>query len=286
MRTTHTVWGLGAVLGLVLLGTTACQPASGNYVALGDSYTAAPVVPVQRTDYPGCLRSDHNYPALVAPSTSTLSFRDASCSGATTDDMTGVQDVSPDPDNPPQFDRLDANTRIVTLGIGGNDIGFLEIAETCASPTPTGTPCQDHYVVNGDDQIHDRIVAAARKVASVLQGIHTRSPQAEVYVVGYPAILPESGTGCWPTMPITPDDLPYVRAKEKELNTMLRTQALANDAFFVNTYKPSVGHDACQLPTVRWVEPVVPTNPAAPIHPNAAGEQGMANAVVAKILST
>jgi lysophospholipase L1-like esterase len=264
---------------ILVMGAAGCVPRS--YVALGDSYTAGPVIPNQRLDYPGCLRSDQNYPALIAPVVAQPAFRDASCSGAQTKHMTQPQDVDPNPDNPPQFDRLDAETRVVTIGIGGNDIGFTEIAESCASPTPTGTPCQDRYVVNGDDTISDRIAAAAPKVGTVLEGIRTRAPSATVYVVGYPAILPEQGPGCWPTMPITPGDVPYLRAKEKELNTMLANQAAAHRATYVDTYTPSIGHDACQLPTVRWVEPVVPVNPAAPIHPNAAGMRGMADAVLA-----
>ena len=64
---------------------------------------------------------------------------------------------------------------------------------------------------------------------------------------------------------------------------MLKTQALANGAIFLDTYKLSIGHDACQLPTVRWVEPVVPVNPAAPLHPNLAGMQAMATRLVAAL---
>src|ERR1051326_4231915 len=68
----------------------------GLYVALGDSYTAGPFIPVQQDDPVGCLRSDHNYPHLVA---AILGFRlrDVSCSGATTQDMTSPQDVTPVP---------------------------------------------------------------------------------------------------------------------------------------------------------------------------------------------
>jgi lysophospholipase L1-like esterase len=277
---------VGAPLLLVALAVllAGCK----NYVALGDSYTAGPVILNQRTDYPGCLRSDHNYPALIAPFVDQPEFRDASCSGAQTKDMTEAQDVTPDPDNPPQLDRLDADTQVVTLGIGGNDIGFVEIIENCGTPTPTGTPCQDRYVVNGTDQISARITATAPKVAAVLREIHARSPQAAVYVVGYPAILPESGPGCWPTMPLAPDDVPFLRAKEKELNAMLATQAAAATAnvVYVDTYTPSIGHDACQLPTVRWVEPLTPVNPAAPVHPNAAGMEGMAQAVRAAMTAS
>src|SRR5215208_3015548 len=113
------------------LGLTACEPPPDNYVALGDSYTAGPGITPQDPSFPGCIRSDANYPNLVAPDLGLPAFRDVSCSGAQTKDMFATQDVDPDPDNPPQLDALDASTKIVTLGIGGNDIGFTSIAETC-----------------------------------------------------------------------------------------------------------------------------------------------------------
>ncbi len=271
----------GALVGL-LPGTADARKPPQSYVALGDSYTAGPIIPVQQPDPLGCLRSDHNYPHLVAAALRVSEFRDASCSGAETDDMTSSQGVSPGP-NPPQFDRLDANTQLVTLGIGGNDIGFSEIVENCSSPVPTGHPCQDHYVVNGHDELAERIEQTAPKIAAVLDGIHQRSPEARIFVVAYLAILPESGPGCWPQLPITPDDVPYLRGVEKKLNAMLAQQAEANDAKFVDAYTASIGHDACQLPVARWVEPAVPTTPAAPVHPNLFGMQGYADAVVARI---
>jgi GDSL-like Lipase/Acylhydrolase family len=269
-------------LALLLLGLGACVPVD-SYVSLGDSYTAGPLIPNQNQSPAGCLRSDHNYPHLVAPSLAIPGFRDVSCSGADTGDMTSPQGVSPGP-NPPQFDALDLATTLVTLGIGGNDIGFSEIVENCSTFTdPFGHPCQDHYVVNGQDELSRRIAATAPLVAGVLQGIHARSPRADVFVVGYPAILPDTGNGCWPQMPIAFADVPYLRAKEKELNGMLAAQAAANGATYVDTYAPSIGHDACQLPTVRWVEPVAPASPAAPVHPNLQGMQGMASVVLAAI---
>jgi len=271
-----------ALLGLLVPGTVEARTPPQSYVALGDSYTAGPIIPVQQPDPLGCLRSDHNYPHLVAAALGVSEFRDASCSGAETDDMTNPQGVSPGP-NPPQFDRLDADTQLVTLGIGGNDIGFSEIVENCSSLVPTGHPCQDHYVVNGHDELAERIEMTAPKVAAVLDGIHQRSPEARIYVVAYLAILPESGPGCWPQLPMTPDDVPYLRGIEKKLNAMLAAQAEANGAKFVDAYTASIGHDACQLPVTRWVEPAVPTTPAAPVHPNLFGMQGYADAVVARI---
>ena len=273
---------IAMVVALVVPGTAAARRAPQSYVSLGDSYTAGPIIPVQQTDPLGCLRSDHNYPHLVAAALGVSDFHDPSCSGAETGDMTNAQGVSPGP-NPPQFDSLSTNTQLVTLGIGGNDIGFSEIVENCSSPTPTGHPCQDHYVVNGHDELSDRIDQTAPKVAAVLQGIHQRAPKAQIYVVAYLAILPESGPGCWPQLPITPDDVPYLRGVEKKLNAMLATQAGANGAKFVDAYTASIGHDACQIPGFRWVEPAVPASPAAPVHPNLFGMQGYAAAVLARI---
>jgi len=252
-----------------------------GYVALGDSYTAGPLIPNQSLSPLGCLRSSNDYPAVVAR---TFGFpardvSDVSCSGAQTRDMTQAQGVTPGP-NPPQFDALRADTAVVTVGIGGNDIGFSGIVQGCATLNPFGRPCKNDFVHDGQDEITNRIQATAPRVAAVLQGIRARSPYARIYLVGYPAILPETGLGCWPTMPLTFTDVPYLRNKEKELNAMLRNQAIANGALYVDTYTPSIGHDACKLPTVRWVEPVVPANPAAPVHPNLRGMAGMGAAVV------
>lgn len=271
---------VAALVALFALVAPAAGAEGGNYVGLGDSYTAGPVIPVQLPPY-GCLKSSNNYPHLAA-SEIGLTLRDPSCSGAKTDHMTQPQGVSPEP-NPPQFDSLDAATRVVTLTIGGNDIGFSSIAQDCVSASPTGSPCQSKYVVGGRDEVSARIAAAAPKVAAVLQGIHTRSPQAKVYLLNYIAIMPDSGPGCWPQMPIADGDVPWVRAKQKELNAMLADQAAANGAHMVDVYSESVGHDACQLPGIRWNEPVVPVNLAAPLHPNLLGMIAMSRSVVAAV---
>jgi lysophospholipase L1-like esterase len=270
---------VAAVVSLVaaLAGSAAAWAATPKptYVALGDSFTAGPLIPVQIPP-PGCLKSDHNYPHLAAPRISERSsLRDVSCSGAETEDMTQAQEVE-GPDNPPQLDALSPDTRIVSLGIGGNDIGFSELIKSCSSPTPTGHPCQDKYVSGDQDEIRDRIQQTGPKVAAVLQGIHTRAPDAAVYVVNYLPILPDSGDGCWPVVPVAKDDVAYLREKEKELNKMLADQAAANGATVVDAYSAGIGHDACQPPTERWVEPTAPVSPAAPFHPNLAGMQGTA----------
>jgi hypothetical protein len=260
------------------LGVASAAPAA-QWVGLGDSYAAGPLIPNQSLNPLGCLRSDKNYAHLAAASLGR-SLSDVSCSGATTEDMTAAQDVTPGP-NPPQLNALSASTQIVSLSIGGNDIGFTSIIESCAAVTPFGHPCRDQYDNGSGDQLAARIAATAPKVAAVIQGIHARSPSARVVVVAYEPILPETGSGCWPQVPLAWADVPYLRATEKRLNTMLAGVAAANGARYADTYTAAIGHDACKSSSTRWVEPLIPGNTAAPFHPNARGMAGVTPTVVA-----
>jgi lysophospholipase L1-like esterase len=263
-------------------GLTACEPPPDTYVALGDSFVAGPLIPEQRDDPPGCMRSTNNYPSLMQGNLASTKFVDVSCSGARTDHMFRSHNVEPGPANPPQLDALDRQTKIVTLGIGGNDIGFSEIVTTCATALP-GNGCAAHYQRNGGDELSDRIAGAAPKVANVLAAIDQRAPRAETFVISYPTVLPETGLGCYPVVPVLPEDVPYLREKVKELNRMLRNQAAAAGVTYVDIATPSVGRDFCQLPGVKWVEGVFPNSVAAPVHPNADGMHGFAPPIAASI---
>src|SRR3954470_610410 len=126
-----------------------------RFTALGDSYAAGPLIPLQLPPF-GCLKSSSNYAHLAELRLRFPEFRDPSCSGAETEDMTQPQGVSPGP-NPPQFDSLSAGNTLVTVQIGGNDIGFSSIAKDCVSLTPEGSPCRDRYDPGGQDEISRRI---------------------------------------------------------------------------------------------------------------------------------
>ncbi|SNX88303.1 GDSL-like lipase/acylhydrolase family protein [Streptomyces sp. TLI_55] len=247
-----------------------------DYVALGDSYASAPLVPTQVDAT--CQRSDQNYPSLVARSHSAR-LTDVSCAGATTEDMTASQTEGV----PAQLDALNRGTGLVTVTIGGNDIGFSTVLGTCAhltSGNPAGAPCQAYFAGSGTDQITDAISATGPKVAQVLRGIHRRAPHARVVVVGYPDLFPEDGVGCTSsTVPLAAGDFAWLRDKEKGLNAMLARQARRGGAEYVNTYTPTVGHDLCKPAGERWIETFAPETPAAPVHPNAMGESMMATAV-------
>jgi lysophospholipase L1-like esterase len=255
----------------------AANAATPVYVALGDSYTAGPFIPNQLADPIGCLRSDHNYPHRLATAIG-IALRDASCSGATLSKLSRSQSVVGGT-NPPQLSRLSGDTTLVTLQMGGNDIGFTAILLHCIAMLPFGTPCRDHYVRNGVDAISNKIAATAPRVDAALESIHARAPHARVLVLGYPAILPDSGVGCWPAMPFAWNDVPYLRARAKQLNAMLAAAAARHRATYVDVYGPSIGHDACASRSARWIEPFAPATLAAPVHPNAGGMNSIAHYV-------
>ncbi|WP_019633693.1 SGNH/GDSL hydrolase family protein [Actinomadura atramentaria] len=253
-----------------------------NYVALGDSYTAAPLTSLLQPGSPlGCIRGDLDYPSLIAKTLKPASFKDVSCSGAKTQHMTSPQSFSVGDPNPPQFDALNADTTLVTLTIGGNDIGFSKAVKcfTLSYGDPDGSPCKDSLTADGTDQFAQSIAKAAPDVGRALAGIHSRAPKAKVFLLTYPLILPAQGDGCFPWVPIAKGDVPYLRGVQTQLNTMLAEQAAQNGVTVVDTTEP--GHDTCQAdPTKRWIEGI-PTQWAAPAHPNQNGERAMADLTLA-----
>ncbi|MEU6368659.1 SGNH/GDSL hydrolase family protein [Streptomyces sp. NPDC046931] len=246
-----------------------------GYVALGDSYASAPAVPDQVDA--NCKRSDRNYPSLVA-AYARARLRDVTCSGATTAEMTAPQGTAP-----AQFSALGRRTDLVTVSIGGNDVGFTTVLGTCARLTasdPTGAPCRAFFTDGGRDRLTDTVERTAPKIARVIRGVRQRSPHARILLVGYPDLFPENGVGCTSgSVPFAAGDFPYLRDKEKELNTMLAREAYRHGAGYVDTYTPTIGHDLCRPTGQRWIETLSPATPAAPLHPNAEGEQAMAAAV-------
>jgi hypothetical protein len=251
--------------------------ASTPYVSLGDSYTSGPFILPFASGAPlECLQSARNYSHLAA-SALGLSLKDVSCSGATTENITTTAQYS---DQPPQLDALSSSTQVVSVGIGGNDKGlFLNTLITCGAEDlifPFGTPCKATY----GHKLAEKIAEDGPVVGAMLHQVHVISPSAKVFVVGYPDILPQSGN-CWPTVPLTTGDTAYLNGVEEELNAMLSSEAGANGATYVNTYTPSIGHDACKSLSVRYVEPVLPESDAFSVHPNERGMEADASEVEA-----
>ncbi|MCK2216115.1 SGNH/GDSL hydrolase family protein [Actinomadura sp. ATCC 31491] len=252
------------------------------YVALGDSAAAGPLIPNQVLPDLGCWRSDHNYAHLTAQAIGARTLRDATCSGAKTTHM--YQSQSTDLGSvPPQLDALTADTTLVTVQIGANDVGLTDFIEDCLNilPPPVGDACNDDYVVNGQDSWRVATDALRPRLTQLAADIRARAPQARVFVVGYATYAPPNG--CYPRVPIIAADANYIRGTLQYFNRMLAEQAASAGVGFIDLQTPSVGHDPCTPAGTRWIEPYVPASPAAPFHPNARGMRGFATAVTAAV---
>jgi hypothetical protein len=257
-----------ALVALVLAAAPALASASTSYVSLGDSYTSGPLILPPAPGAPlECLQSARNYPHLAA-SVLGLSLTDVSCSGATTENLTTTAQYA---DQPPQEDALSASTGVVSVGIGGNDNGlFAETLATCGAEDFLTLGLLNLCKSTYGNKLAEEIEADGPVVGSALHEIHERSPQAKVFVVGYPDILPQSGK-CYPQVPLSTGDVAYLNGVEKDLNAMLSREAAANEATYVDTFTPSIGHDACKSLPTRWIEPVLPESDAFSVHPNEFG---------------
>ncbi|HWM06499.1 MAG TPA: SGNH/GDSL hydrolase family protein [Actinophytocola sp.] len=270
-----------AITAVLLPAGVAHANAAERYVALGDSAASGPLIPLPDLSAPGCFRSTKNYPKLVAAQLS-LPIADVTCSGADTGDMTNPQETDLGTVGP-QFDALGADTTVVTLQIGGNDAGLVGLAESCLNlfPDPFGNSCKAENTAGGGDVYGERVAGVAPKVAGVLAGIHERAPNARVFVVGYTTYLPPNG--CYPRVQVWARDADYIQAKIDQLNQVLADAAAANNATYVDIRTPGIGKDVCKSRSVRWTEPFIPQNVAAPLHPNATGMRGMADVVAAAV---
>jgi len=267
-----------AVLVLLVGVLSACLPSVASadpvsYVATGDSYTAAPgVLPASPTAPPQCGQSAANYPHLVA-AVLQFSLTDVSCGGAKTENFTTEQFPGV---TPPQFNALTPNTKLVSVGMGGNDFNaFGTLVGECTvidsawlkEHGNVGAPCKEtlesfiQFVLRED-------VAPSN---AALEEIRALSPNAKVFVVGYPEITPLNGF-CPTALPWTTGDLNWFRSIEQQGNALKKAGALANHDFFVDTFTPSIGHNLCEPVGKRWIEPLIGSLTGVPVHPNALGQ--------------
>jgi lysophospholipase L1-like esterase len=287
---------VAAVLLALLLAPSALWPVPSanapspriDYVALGDSYTAGPFIPAQELVAGSCLRSTHDYPALLGRLLDVDSFADVSCTGADTTDLSrSVPDQLPGPPPRPQLDALGPGTDLVTVGIGGNDLGlFGTVFRRCpllARQDPGGAPCRAALTVDGVDTMVRNASLVAERVTSVLEEIRRRAPHAEVWVVGYPRVFPARGTCA--LLPFARGDYPWADRVERQVNASLRAAAEAGGAGFVDLYAASRGHDVCARDDA-WVNGAQEQlGRAAAYHPFRAGMEGAARTIRRQLLA-
>lgn len=272
-----------AAAAAVLLGLAACgagpdSQASGpqRYVALGDSYTSGPGIAPARGA--GCLRSGVNYPALVALALDVPDFEDVSCGGATTANLVTVQDVSNRP--APQLDAVTSETELVTIGIGLNDLQ-LSYGLLYACLTRVGTPTQGcgRMIDMPQAQLDQILEAAAGRVEAALEAVQEKAPEARVILVGYPRIVPDSGS-CPDRLPMPDAMIDRTRQALERINDLWKKAADAEGADYVDMYRASGDRDICAADP--WVNGATDVpDEAASMHPFASYHRAVAKKIVA-----
>ena len=268
-----------------LLALGACNGDDGparvhTYVSMGDSFTSGAGLP--ETTSVICQRSRLAYPALVAKQLHAR-LTDASCGGAATPNVSAPQ--LPFGDSvPPQLDAVTRSTDLVTVGLGYNDQNwFAGLFSGCTAMMPgdpDGHPCQDAAPVGGSDPEATAHAIGERLVAT-LESIQKKAPDARVLLVGYPQLVPATGT-C-PELPLAAGDYPYVRSMMELLDDELRAAAGSAGVTYVDVLDASAGHDIC-AGDEAWVNggTTVP-GVAAGYHPLERGQRAVADLILADI---
>jgi hypothetical protein len=234
---TINVTAQGSTAGVAQTGVDWTPTVNGSvYAALGDSYSSGQgaYVYLDGTNIPGtnmCHRSKFAYGPRLDSDRSLGLMGFVACSGALTDDFYSYnhlfnqlpngaiepgqlcqmtsQGIDLGVIDPCAGDRLPVigkNTRTVTLTIGGNDAGFVDVVSSCVfvkyglfEPGQPGRNC----AANADiaSAARSRLLALSgvgaasienrpiHSIAAVLSSIHQVAPNARVYIAGYPQLF-------------------------------------------------------------------------------------------------
>lgn len=269
----------------ILVALVACTqtppPASspwrgGTYVAMGSSFAAGPGIPeYHETPAAPCYRSTQNYARQLARRLD-LALVDVSCSGAVTAHLTGPRGPIP-----PQLDALSPDTRLVTITIGGNDLGYIGglTAASCAGlMRETGVEADCPPLIALPAEL--TFAELAQRMDAIAKEVRRRAPQAHLVFVDYLVVLPEAGT-C-PATPLGAQDADGARYIARRLAAITRMVASQNGASIITASEFSKGHDACSADP--WMNGY--PRPGAPVagalyHPNVKGMTAIADALEA-----
>lgn len=244
------------------------------YVALGSSYAAgAGLGKLEKGSPLLCARSINGYPHRLA-ALRTMPLVDMACGGAVTRSvLQGGQFFQGS-----QLRVINADTQLVTLTVGGNDIGYvgdLSLLAARKDKTLMGSLTRAFWKGPAKDrpyaQLHDELLGA-------LKAIRARAPHATIVVAPYPTILPPTGT-C-ERLGLTADEADQMRLVAAHLAETTRAAAEEAGAVLVDMHVLGAAHHACSRDpwTTGWRD----AGPA-PFHPTLAGATATATAISARL---
>jgi GDSL-like Lipase/Acylhydrolase family len=236
-----------ARLGAVLAALAAAGPAAGaTYAALGDSYSSGVGTGSYTLDS-ACKRGVYAYPYLWAQAHPGTSLSFVACSGAKTSDLLANQ--------------LGAVTgaTLVSMTIGGNDIGFANLIYQCTlSNCSTALDTTRANLETTVGPALDRVYSAVRSRAAF---------GAKIVVLGYPRVF--SGASCFGTLGISSTEQSKANDLADAFDHVIATHAAAANVTYVSSIARFTGHAVCSA--TPWINGLNLFNTTESYHPSRSG---------------
>ncbi len=239
-----------AVLGLLFCATAAAAVTPVHYAALGDSYSSGEDSSGEGNGpFDGnchrALDADSAYPRILPSLVSYLGAPEFhACTGAVAADVV----TRPQPKRTAQkrqVEYLSPASRLVTLTIGGNDIGFSSIIATCLLPTD----CTHSKLAN---RVSEGLTTIQAKLVRVYEGVReAMDPDGKLVVAGYPHLFvggPAGGCKHFISAAEAAWIDSLVDAGNIHIAAAVRTARRADgNVFYVNVVDDFAGHELCSL---------------------------------------
>jgi lysophospholipase L1-like esterase len=238
---------LGTVAAIAGAGIPAEAASAVHFVALGDSYSSG--VGAGSTSG-SCGQSPKAYPKLWAVANSVASFTFAACAGARTSDVISSQ-----------LSSLSAATTLVSITIGGNDVGWSSIMETCVlrstSSCESAVSAGEKYATGTLPGLLDTMLA----------GIRAHAPNAKIIVLDYPDFYDLNAAFC---IGLSGADHRALDAGINVLDGVIAAAAATDGDTFADVRAQFSGHELCDW--AGWLNSV--TLPIGnSYHPTATGQK-------------
>jgi lysophospholipase L1-like esterase len=238
-----------AVVSALSVAAPAAAQSSANYVALGDSYSSG--VGAGNYSDGSCDQSSNAYSALWAGANDPSSYVTETCSGATTSSVISSQ-----------LSALSASTTLVSITVGGNDVGFSSVMETCVIFSTSDCVSA---VDTAENEIASDLPGALN---NVLGDIAADAPNARVVVLDYPDLYDLSkSSSC---IGLSTTDRTDLNQGANELDTAIQAAAARYGDVFADVRPAFAGHEICD--SNSWLNSVDWFNIGNSYHPTAAGQ--------------
>jgi lysophospholipase L1-like esterase len=234
--------------------TTVWAAPAVNYVALGDSYSSGLGAGSYISSSGSCDRSTVAYSALWASAYHPASYVSVACAGATTSSVISGQ-----------LSALSNQTTLVSITVGGNDVGFESVMETC--------------VLESTSSCVSAVSTAESRASTILPGnldrvlsaISAAAPNARVVVLGYPALYDLSRSSI--CIGLSTTDRTALNQGASLLDQVIQAAAARHGDVFGDVRGPFTGHQICDGGS-SWLHSVNIFDISESYHPTAAGQSG------------